>query len=261
MVLARVHGKECGVFAHFIGQLRAAAQPNNGLVANASCPVLHWLLRPCHSPVPQGIFTVSTNAPAATAAVVPAKPAKSKKLLIIGAVVLLLVVAGAAAAWLLTNRQPQDDQDGEHASASAAKPVVVPTFLPMDTMVVNLADPGGERFAQIGISLELTDSKTADTLKQFMPSIRSSILLLVSQRTSDELLQLEGKEQLARDILGEVSRPLGFKAPGKAAPARRARSEADDGGQDGDDADSDAPRRKQAANPVRKVHFASFIIQ
>ena len=76
-----------------------------------------------------------------------------------------------------------------------------------------------------------------------------------------ELLQLEGKEQLARDILGEVSRPLGFKAPGKAAPARRARSEADDGGQDGDDADSDAPRRKQAANPVRKVHFASFIIQ
>ena len=209
---------------------------------------------------------MSTNAPAAAAAVVAAKPAKSKKLLIIGAVVLLLVVAGAAAAWLLTSRHTPDDQDGEHATASAAKPVVAPTFLPMDTMVVNLADPGGERFAQIGISLELVDSKTADTLKQFMPSIRSSILLLVSQRSSDELLQLQGKEQLARDILDEVSRPLGFKAPSKAAQARRARSEADSDAQDGEgegeDGDSPAPRRsKQAANPVRKVHFASFVIQ
>ena len=209
---------------------------------------------------------MSTNAPAATAAVV-AKPVKSKKLLVIGAVVLLLVVAGAVAAWLLTSRQTQDDQDGEHASASAAKAaVVVPTFLPMDTMVVNLADPGGERFAQIGFSLELVDSKTADTLKQLMPSIRSSILLLVSQRSSDELLQLQGKEQLARDILDEVSRPLGFKAPSKAALARRARSEADSDAQDGEgegeDGDNPAPRRsKQAANPVRKVHFASFIIQ
>ena len=205
---------------------------------------------------------MSTNAPAATAAVV-AKPAKSKKLLVIGAVVLLLVVAGAVAAWVLTSRQSLDDQDGEHASA--AKPVVVvPTFLPMDTMVVNLADPGGERFAQIGISLELVDSKTADTLKQLMPSIRSSILLLVSQRSSDELLQLEGKEQLARDILGEVSRPLGFKAPSKAALARRARAEAESDAQDGEgeDGDSPAPRRsKPDANPVRKVHFASFIIQ
>ena len=208
---------------------------------------------------------MSTNAPAAAAAVVAAKPAKSKKLLIIGAVVLLLVVAGAAAAWLLTSRHTPDDQDGEHATASAAKPVVAPTFLPMDTMVVNLADPGGERFAQIGISLELVDSKTADTLKQFMPSIRSSILLLVSQRSSDELLQLQGKEQLARDILVEVSRPLGFKVPGKTPPAaaRRARGDAEgDAALDGEDADEQpAPRRKQAASPVRKVHFSSFIIQ
>ena len=201
---------------------------------------------------------MSTNAPAAAAAVVAAKPAKSKKLLIIGAVVLLLVVAGAAAAWLLTSRHTPDDQDGEHATASAAKPVVAPTFLPMDTMVVNLADPGGERFAQIGISLELVDSKTADTLKQFMPSIRSSILLLVSQRSSDELLLREGKEQLAYDILREVSRPLGIQVP-KSPPAAASRPAGAAGA--GEEAQEAAPRRKQPANPVRKVHFSGFIIQ
>ncbi len=209
---------------------------------------------------------MSTTAPAAAAAVAAPKPAKSKKLLVIGAIVVLLVVAGAGAAWMLLGRQAPEDEDGSgHASASAAAPAVAPTFLPMETMVVNLSDPGGERFAQIGISLELVDGKTADTLKQFMPSIRSSILLLVSQRSSDELLQLQGKEQLARDILVEVSRPLGFKVPGKTPPAaaRRARGDAEgDAALDGEDADEQpAPRRKQAASPVRKVHFSSFIIQ
>lgn len=203
---------------------------------------------------------MSTNASAAPDAA-PQKPAKSKKLLlIVGAVVLLLAVAGAAAAWVLSNRHAQDadEEGGERSSASAPVPAVVPTFLPMETMVVNLADPGGERFAQIGISLELADSKTADTLTQYMPSIRSSILLLVSQRSSDELLLREGKEQLAYDILREVSRPLGIQVP-KSPPAAASRPAGAAGA--GEEAQEAAPRRKQPANPVRKVHFSGFIIQ
>lgn len=203
---------------------------------------------------------MSTNASAAPDAA-PKKPAKSKKLLlIVGVVVLLLAVAGAAAAWVMSSRHALDgDEEGaERSSASAPVPAVVPTFLPMETMVVNLADPGGERFAQIGISLELVDSKTADTLTQYMPSIRSSILLLVSQRTSDELLLREGKEQLAYDILREVSRPLGIKVP-KSVPAAASRPAGAAGADE--EAEEAAPRRKQPANPVRKVHFSGFIIQ
>ena len=41
------------------------------------------------------------------------------------------------------------------------------------------------------------------------PTIRSGVLLLVSQRTSEELLQREGKEKLATDILREAARPFG----------------------------------------------------
>lgn len=179
-------------------------------------------------------------------------PAKSKKLLIIGIVVVLLVVMGAAAAWFLSSRNNALDEDGEPRAAAAAA-TVAPTFLPMETMVVNLADPGGERFAQIGITLELTDDKTADKIKQYMPSIRSSILLLVSQRTSDELLGVEGKEKLASDIAREVAKPLGSGA----APARSQRASAED-----DEDGEAAPRRRKAApSPVRKVHFSGFIIQ
>lgn len=187
---------------------------------------------------------MSSNAPAAESA---KKPAKSKKLIIIGAVVvLLLVVVGGGAAWFLSKRHAADE-DGEAAPTKAAEVVAAPTFLPIDMMVVNLADNGGERFAQIGITLELADVKTADLVKQHMPSIRNGVLMLASQRTSDELLTREGKEKLAADILREVSRPLGFDAP----PAKGQKTAEGE----------EPPRSRKGPNPVRRVLFSGFIIQ
>ena len=51
-------------------------------------------------------------------------------------------------------------EDGEEAVAAETSAKVAPTFLPMENMVVNLADPGGERFAQIGVTLELADGRS-----------------------------------------------------------------------------------------------------
>ncbi|QLA81483.1 MULTISPECIES: flagellar basal body-associated protein FliL [unclassified Acidovorax] len=190
---------------------------------------------------------MSANTPAAA-------PAKSKKMLIIiiGVVVAVLVIGGGAAAWFISSRSHADEEDGA-APARKEAPKVAPTFLPMENMVVNLADPGGDRFAQIGITLELEDAKTAEQVKLYLPSIRSGILMLVSQRTSTELLQREGKEKLAADILREVSRPLGY-----TVSTERARAAAADKEEDAEDRPS---RRRTERNPVHRVLFSSFIIQ
>lgn len=196
------------------------------------------------------------SAPPAAAA--PAAPAKSKKMLIILVVVVLLLVAGGGAAWFfLSKRHAADDEGGEAGAARPAPaahhvdPKTPPTFVPIDNMVVNLADPGGDRYAQIGITLELSDPKVEAQIKQFMPSIRSAILMLVSQRTSDELLTKEGKQKLALDIRREVSKPLGYTVP---KPRKKRASE------DEDDDEDAAPARPDN-NPVRGVLFSSFIIQ
>ena len=185
----------------------------------------------------------------------PAK-AKSKKLIIIVAALAVLLVAGGGAAWmLLAKRGAGDEEEGHAPVAQATAPKTPPTFLPMENMVVNLADPGGDRFAQVGITLELADAKTADLVKTYMPSIRSNVLLLVSQRSTDELLTREGKEKLAVDIRREVSRPLGFTVPKpRKRPVQRDPED--------DEEDEVAPRRTKADNnPVRQVLFSSFIIQ
>ena len=118
--------------------------------------------------------------------------------------------------------------------------------------MVNLSDPGGDRFVQIGITLELADEKTATTVKQYLPSIRNGILMLVSQRTAEELLERDGKERLAADVLNEVSAPLGYGNQAKAK--KRSRDE------DAEDEDGER-RRSPGKNPVRRVLFSSFIIQ
>lgn len=172
-------------------------------------------------------------------AAAPAAPAnKGKKLIVIGAIVALVLVIAAAAALFLINKQRQDAALEEEPEP-AAPAVVVPVFMPLETMVVNLADRDGERYAQIGITLELRDAKSEESLKQLMPAIRNSILMLSSQRSAGELLQREGKERLAADILAAIGVHLGI-------PARTP----------GDD--DDMPR---ARNPVRRVLFSSFIVQ
>lgn len=174
---------------------------------------------------------MATKAPAAGEA--EAKPAKGKKMLIIIlAVVILVVVLGAGAAFFLLKKQGADEGAEEAegpAKSSKVDPKSPPTYLPLENMVVNLADPGGNRFAQVGITLQLADLSTSDTIKVFMPGIRNGILLILSQRTTEELLQVQGKEQLAADIIAEVSRQLGYEG------------------------------NKQ--NPIQAVLFSSFIVQ
>ena len=185
-----------------------------------------------------------------TAAEAPVKKPKSKKLLviIIAAVVLLGAIAGGGL-FLLNRSKHAAEDEGEDKPAAEA-PKAPPTFLPMDNMVVNLADPGGDRFAQIGITLELQDKKTEDRVKAYLPSIRSNVLMLVSQRTAEELLRREGKEKLASDILAEVSRPLGITV--KPPVERKDKGERDE---------EERPRKRSEPNPVLAVRFSSFIIQ
>ncbi len=94
--------------------------------------------------------------------------------------------------------------------------------------------------------MEVDDPKFAEELKGFMPAIRNGILMTLSHKTAAELLEREGKEKLAEEVMREAVRPLGIDI----------------------DVEEDEPaagkkkRKKQPVyNPVQQVHFSSFIIQ
>jgi flagellar FliL protein len=180
----------------------------------------------------------------------PAK--KSNKLMIIiGALVAVLALGGGG--FYLFVIKPRAaaaaaEEGGDEPVKAAAHDAhaTPPAYLPMDNMVVNLADPGGDRVAQIGVTLVVTDAHTSDTVKAFLPTIRSGVLMLISQKTAVELLTTEGKETLAKGILREAVTPFG-------------------GGEEEDPPEEGSKKKKKKAShaemPVTGVLFSSFIIQ
>ena len=187
---------------------------------------------------------------AAAAAATPPEAAPKKKgktllFVLIGVVVLDIAAAGAALLLLKKNTAEDEDFDDEHAPAATKRvdPKSAPTFLPLDTMVVNLADAGGNRYIQVGLTLQLQDSATGDAVKAFMPSIRSRILVLLSKRTAEEVLSAEGKERLSADIIEAVGETMGYSAPKPAEGEGKRR------------------RANAPASPVQAVLFSSFIVQ
>lgn len=199
---------------------------------------------------------------AAAAATDAAPPAKGKKKLIIIIAAVLVLVLGGAGAFLMLKKKPHAEEEGGEADAKpkavakpAAKahdPKAVPNYAPLEPFTVNLADREAERYAQIGITLEVDDPKLVDQIKVFTPAIRNNILMVLSHKTSAELLEREGKEKLAEEVKRASSRGLGFEVEEPEADEPEA---------------DDKPKKKKKKKapppdlPIRAVHFSNFIVQ
>ena len=211
-------------------------------------------------------MSTATAAPAADAA--PAPKGKKKLLIMIGVAVLVLALAGGGAVFYLKSKAAAEaaaDEDGETVGADHAKtashkkdPKAIPTFVPLDPFTVNLADRDAERYAQVGVSLELADPKDAERIKNYMPAIRNNVLMVLAHKTSAELLERDGKARLAREIQRETARALGIELEDEVAqpPAKAAAT---------DDEDTSTKKKKakkaEPELPVTAVHFSNFIIQ
>ena len=198
---------------------------------------------------------MSTNTANATEAGAPAK-GKKKLIMIAGAGVLVLVVAVVAV--MMLTKKPAQEEDGESpakASAAATKrdPKAVPVFVPLDPFTVNLADRDAERYAQVGITLEVTTVQVGDQMKLYMPAIRNNILMAIADKSAADLQTREGKLQLATKVMRETSRALGYEIEEEEVAAE----------EEEPPAKSKKKKKKPAPPelPVTAVHFSNFIIQ
>lgn len=200
-------------------------------------------------------------------------PKKGKKLIIIVVALVLLLVAGGAAALFIMKKNmsaaegDQTEEDGGHAAAPAkevekkakAHDGAPPTFVPLEPFIVNLADRDTERFAQIGINLQVDDPKVGEEMKVYMPAIRNAVLLILSHKTAEDLLTAEGKIKLASEIQRGAARAMGYEIEEPEAEVVEEAS--------ADDTEAEPPKKKRkkkkvaSYNPILQVHYANFIIQ
>ncbi len=87
-------------------------------------------------------------------------------------------------------------------------------------------------------------------IKTYLPAIRSNVLMVLSHKTSVELLTLEGKEKLAKEIMRESVRPMGIELEDEE-----------------EEEASDTPKKKKkkkkrnVESPITNVLFSTFIVQ
>lgn len=199
----------------------------------------------------------------AAAAAVEAKPdaqeaapktGKKKKLLIILlAVVVLLAAGGGGGAWWLMKKKAaqaaaaEEEADVAESQQATGKHGATPTFVKLDPFTVNLADKDADRYVQLSIELQIEDPKLSDKFKVLMPAVRDAVLMILSSKTSQELLSKEGKETLKHEIIDGVSAALGYHRPVA-------------------EEDADASKKKKKPKPlepppVTEVYFVNFIVQ
>lgn len=140
---------------------------------------------------------------------------KKKLIIIIAAAVLVLLIAGVGAVLLLGKK------DSPPAGQDPAKNVPVPELsqstqigpmLKIEEFIVNIISEENNHYVKAAITLELSNEIVLEEATARTPQIRDAILLLVGNKTFEELSDLQGKKQLKAELTSKIN---GFLQSGK----------------------------------------------
>jgi flagellar FliL protein len=131
-------------------------------------------------------------------------PKKSKLVLLLGIVfgVLILAGGGAAAYWKL---RPAPPVGAAAAEAAEKHPAGVVSFEPF---LVNLAGGSGQTYLRVTLKLLVGSEEDAKLLQEdevAKSKMRSAILEVLATQSADALVTAEGKAQLKKLVIGQVS--------------------------------------------------------
>ncbi|MDN0074173.1 flagellar basal body-associated FliL family protein [Crenobacter sp. SG2303] len=121
-----------------------------------------------------------------------------KLMIVVIALLVLLIGAIGGLAYVLINGNPA--QQGVAASAEQKKAKSgPPIFQKMDTFVVNLAGKDG-MLLQVEMQAQLANNDAQKAFVDYMPKIRSGLILLLSSKTAEELSTPDGKVKLKAQV-------------------------------------------------------------
>ncbi len=123
-----------------------------------------------------------------------------KKSLIV--LLVLASIGGGAWWWLGTS-------DGEVAAEAVG--IEARGIVPFETFLVNLTDPGGNRFLKVTLELVFDSDATAKRVADspaLMGHLRSSILELLTEQNAPALVTAEGKQKLKDGVITKVAKVL-----------------------------------------------------
>lgn len=137
-----------------------------------------------------------------------------KKLMfgVIGGVMAILVVGMGAGFYLLWNKVSAlntaiENMNVEKVDAQEKKAVIGPKY-PLETLIVNLSDPGGNRYLRLSLELELSKLELEKELKMRSSQIKDALLMIISSKGIKDINTAEGKNRLRMRIMERLNEIL-----------------------------------------------------
>ncbi|AIJ06618.1 Flagellar biosynthesis protein FliL [Edwardsiella anguillarum ET080813] len=89
-------------------------------------------------------------------------------------------------------------------------PIPLPVFMALDPFTVNLLSNGddSDRVLYVGITLRLPDEGTRKRLNDYLPEVRSRLLMLLSRQQAATLASEQGKKALMDEIKSTLRAPV-----------------------------------------------------
>jgi flagellar FliL protein len=169
------------------------------------CPALVFTNNPLTNPIRKSVKAMATITLPAKTPTTSRKPTL-KFILLLAGLTALAAAAAAGATWYLSSQRHAD------AGPVAVLPAA-PIFVAVEPVTVNLQPNGRARFLHAGVTLKLPDAKAQALVTEYLPEVRSRVLTVMSNRSSDALITPEDKAKLAAEIMESLNQPLVANLP------------------------------------------------
>jgi flagellar FliL protein len=129
----------------------------------------------------------------------------TKKLVVVVAAAVLVLAAGGGTAWFFMQDSGAAPAKKQQHKAAKATP---PEYVPVEAFTVNLQPETGDQYLQVQFTLQVASPELVELFKANMAQVRSRVLLLLSGKKASEINTVEGKRQLAGEILATLKAPF-----------------------------------------------------
>ncbi len=135
---------------------------------------------------------------------------KSKKKLIIIIVAAVILLAGiGGGAYFFLKPAPVEEEKIDPGLAvpvpEITKSAEIGPMVEIKEFIVNIISEEDRHYVKASLSLELNKEEALEETNKRMPQIRDAILLLVGNKTYEELQDLQGKKQLKAELVSKIN--------------------------------------------------------
>lgn len=139
----------------------------------------------------------------------PEGGSKKKLFIIIGAVVLLLLIGGGVGGWLFLKPAPPAAEDLDPGLQvpvpDLTQKAEIGPMVNIEEFVVNIISGDSPHYVKASLTVELSNEEVQPEVEQRMPQVRDAVLLLIGNKTYEELQDLQGKRQLKAELQSKIN--------------------------------------------------------